>query len=59
MTTIFIRRKKIIQSLLDAIGTLYIMGMKSEFLIAREWIENEFKFDYQNIVRPYFKTFEI
>ena len=35
------------------------MGMKSEFLIAREWIENEFKFDYQNIVRPYLKTFEM
>ena len=30
------------------------MGLKEEFLIAREWIENEFKFDWMNIVS--FKT---
>ena len=33
------------------------MGLKAEFLAAREWIENEFKFDATNIVSSKIDTY--
>ena len=37
-------------TIIDALGTLYLMGLEEEFSEAREWIENDFKFDAEAIV---------
>ncbi|CBY34738.1 unnamed protein product [Oikopleura dioica] len=36
-------------TIIDALGTLYLMGLEEQFLEAREWIENDFKFDAEAI----------
>jgi len=37
-------------TIIDGLGTLYIMGLHRRFLEARDWIENELFFDVQHIV---------
>ena len=37
-------------TIIDAIGTLYIMGMTDEYKAARDWIESDLHFDAETIV---------
>ena len=37
-------------TIIDAIGTLYIMGMTEEYQAARDWIESDLHFDAETIV---------
>ena len=37
-------------TIIDAIGTLYIMGMTDEYQAARDWIESDLHFDAETIV---------
>ena len=40
-------------TIIDAADTLYIMGLYSEYIKARDWIANSFNFDTVSIKLPY------
>lgn len=43
-------------TIVDAIDTMYLMGLKSEYEVARQWIETELSF---NLSSSTYSTFEV